>query len=51
MTKTARYDKFKSRHKFHAKHAKPTRWARAMARFEAVCLRVEVALTPQVVFA
>jgi hypothetical protein len=46
MSNATRYDRYYSRHTHHARHAKPTRWARAMARVEAVKLWAEIAFSP-----
>lgn len=46
MSDARRYAKFNSAHTFRPRHAKPTRWARAVARVEAVKLWLEVALAP-----
>ena len=51
MTDSNRYAKFNSRHSRRPRHAKATRWARAVARVESVKLWFEVAIMPVGVFA
>jgi hypothetical protein len=46
MSNEKYYAKYRSTHAHHARHAKPTRWARAVARVESVKLWAEIAFAP-----
>ncbi len=46
MSNAKYYAKYRSTHTHHPRHAKPTRWARAMAKIESVKLWAEVAFAP-----